>query len=114
MFRTAAAILAAFLLASPLVARDRGQYAQVDPEIRKWFDGLENLDGSSCCSTSDGLPLQDAEWRRNADDTYSVFLKGEWVVVPPNALLTTKSKVGYAVVWIHNGAILCFLKGPEG
>lgn len=121
----AAVLCAAFLVAAgvPLAlmlgkafARERypGQYAQTDDATRQWFDGLQNQRLVPCCSTADGTRVEDADWRRDADGDYSVRLNGEWIAVPPDALVTVPNRVGYAVVWLWQGRVQCFMRGVEG
>jgi|SRR6516164_1590595 len=38
-------------------AMDRGQFANVPPEVREWFEHLRSPDGS-CCSYADGHRLR--------------------------------------------------------
>jgi hypothetical protein len=107
-----AAVLAAFLL--PASAFDRGRYAQADDATRQWFDSLQNARKVPCCSTADGVRVDDADWRREADGSYAVRLNGTWVAVPQDALVTVPNRVGYAVVWLWQGRIQCFMRGAEG
>jgi len=111
-------LLTLFLV--PAFARDNGQYADVAPEIRKWFDGLTDSKGSGCCSTADGLRLKtdalDPEWECLVKKC-RVKISGEWYDVPDDALLQVPNRVGYAVVWyvFENGKLVvrCFLRGTE-
>ena len=97
-------------------ARDLGQYAQVDPSIRQWFNGLKaGGNGIPCCSYADGLSITDADWDTQGDH-YRVRVDGQWYDVPPEAVITEPNKVGTAVVWpwadgtgvVH---IRCFIPG---
>lgn len=97
--------------ATPAMARDSGQYAQVNPELHEWFDGIKSPRGVPCCSTSDGVKLEDPDWRIEEDGSYSVRLEGKWTPIPPDAVVTIPNRVGYAVVWIFNGQLLCFMPG---
>lgn len=109
--------LVACLLLTVLVpsayARDVGQYSHTSPELHDWFKGLHNPRGTPCCEDADGYRLDDADWRMEADGTYSVRLKGEWVPVDPDAVVRESNHVGYALVWIFNGRINCFLPGTQ-
>jgi hypothetical protein len=42
-------------------ARDRGQFANSNPEIKQWFEGLHSGKGP-CCSDADGTAISDADW----------------------------------------------------
>jgi hypothetical protein len=41
-------------------ARDRGQFANANPELRAWFNGLKSQKGP-CCSDADGSAISDAD-----------------------------------------------------
>jgi hypothetical protein len=105
------------LLPATTFARDNGQYAQVDPKIRDWFNQLASKNGL-CCSFSDGVAIQDPDWRLTASGTYQVFYKEEWRDVPPEAVISGGNRIGHAVLWpVINGDgsvwIRCFLRGQE-
>ncbi len=113
---TRAAIIAAFVLVIALPgsagARDDGRYAN-DP-LHSWFDQLASGKGL-CCSFTDGAQVDDVDWDTH-DGHYRVRLKGEWINVPENALVTEPNRFGPAVVWPYmdsDGAtqIRCFLPG---
>lgn len=128
MTRIESAVALALILGStlvgsfcpPAVSMDRGQYAQVSPEIRDFFNSLKSKNGIPCCSTSDGKRVDDADWDSSGDH-YRVRIDGEWYDVPPEAVIDMPNKFGGAVVWPvpqYEGApkkyfIRCFLKGTE-
>lgn len=90
------------------LAHDR--HVQVDDQTLQWFKGLRNQNGFSCCDGTDGTKLEDPDWRMT-DDGFEVKLEGEWRAVPPEAVLKASNRVGYAMVWIWNGRIACFMPG---
>jgi hypothetical protein len=56
------------------------------------------------------------------DNSYRVFLRGEWAVVPDDAVILGPNKVGKAIVWFQRQGelawggntstpILCFIPG---
>lgn len=108
--------------AKPSPARDLdGTYATQDPARHAWFDGLASGKGL-CCSFADGLSIEDVDWDTNGpkdergNATYRVRIKGEWIDVPPEAVVTEPNKFGPAVVWPYQDAegvtqIRCFLPG---
>lgn len=106
--------LAALLLITVSAhARDNGQWAQADPEIRNWIQGLKNKKGVPCCDTADG---EEPEMYDSDNGKWRVRLKGIWVDVPPEALLDdVPNKLGYARVWVRyfdgKPQIICFLPG---
>jgi hypothetical protein len=98
-------------------ARDNGQYAQTDPERRSWFNGLRS-DRGLCCSLADGWQIDDADWETHNNE-YRVRIDGEWIDVPPEAVVDVPNKYGVPVVWpvkLKDGTIgiRCFLPGTEG
>jgi hypothetical protein len=47
--------------ASISIARDYGQYSDIDPATKNWVRGLTDKKGKSCCETADGHPAE-YEW----------------------------------------------------
>lgn len=106
-------LLAALIIASPAIARDDGRYAQ--SPLKNWFNGLKSKQGVPCCDTADGLRVEDVDWEA-ADGRYRVRIDGQWVNVPPEALIEQPNLAGPAIVWpIKNSAgkleIRCFIPG---
>jgi hypothetical protein len=104
----------------PAPARDRGQYAHVDPKMKEWFDSLESRKGP-CCSDADGSVVKDADWE-SRDGHYRVRLQDRWVDVPDEAVVTVPNLFGRTMVWpvYYNGYseggnaliyIRCFIPG---
>ena len=100
--------LIACLLIIPV--RDDGRYAQ-SPN-KAWMDGLKNRHGQPCCSDADGI--LDPEWE-SGGGKYRVKLDGNWIAVPPEAVITEPNRIGRAMVWPLNGysgtTIRCFIPG---
>lgn len=112
------------LFAAPAVARDDGRYANVDPEIKKWIEGLTDKSGNGCCSTADGAPLNgvDVVWDTDTGK-YRVRIDGEWVEVTDHALIEKPNKIGAPIVWYkwsfdlqgkRTITIRCFIPGAQG
>lgn len=116
---------ACFILAvklPPAHGRDLdGHYAAQDPKLHAWFDGLASGKGL-CCSFADGVSIEDVDWDTNGpkdehgNATYRVRIKGQWINVPPDAVVTEPNKFGPAVAWPYQDAegvtrIRCFLPG---
>src|SRR6516164_6662447 len=40
--------------AAAAITMDRGQFANVPPEVREWFEHLRSPNGVPCCSYADG------------------------------------------------------------
>ncbi len=99
-----------------IYVRDDGRYAN-DP-LKSWFDSLASGRGA-CCSFADGVSIQDVDWDTACDAgtcRYRVRLQGQWVDVPPNAVVTEPNRFGPAVVWPYMDSsgttqIRCFLPG---
>jgi hypothetical protein len=107
--------------ASISIARDYGQYSDIDPATKNWVMGLTDKKGKSCCETADGHPAE-YEWDVSSHG-YRVLIEGQWYPVPPEALIEEPNRLGYATVWywwewefdgrkIHH--IRCFLPGAGG
>ena len=93
--------------------RDRGQFANANPELKAWFDTLKSGKGP-CCSDADGTAVSDADWESGRGH-YRVRLDGEWVEVPDEAVITEPNRVGRTMVWPLRGylglTIRCFMPG---
>lgn len=124
--RLAGAALALVALAAPFGhARDRGQFANTNAELKAWFDGLRSGKGP-CCSDADGSALSDTDWD-SKDGHYRVRLpryagglEGQpqeivWVEVPDEAVISEPNRVGRTMVWPIYGymgvTIRCFMPG---
>jgi hypothetical protein len=108
-------LLASLLLSWPASARDDGRYAQVDPDLKAWIEGLSNRLGINCCAEADGFRPEAVEWDIR-DSTYRVRIDGEWYDVPDYAVIRGPNRLGVPVVWLfraRDGAIIivCFLPG---
>ena len=95
-------------------ARDRGQFAHANPELKAWFEGLKSGKGL-CCSDADGTAVSDVDWE-SGHGHYRVRIDGEWVDVPDNAVITEPNRIGRTMVWpIRDGVgglyIRCFMPG---
>jgi hypothetical protein len=110
-------LIAANLLLAPWPdpghARDNGQYASTNPELRAWFDGLRSGKGP-CCSDADGSAVSDVDWESSSGH-YRVRLDGEWVDVPDDAVITVPNRIGRTMVWpmYRDGKMTprCFMPG---
>lgn len=122
-----AASMFAFGLALRAHGRDlTGKWAQADPALKQWFSGLESKQGANCCSSADGIRIDDAEWKRSDKPgfPFQVVIDGEWRDVPENSVVQGPNKVGYAMVWpvyayradgkLYFSGMRCFLPGTEG
>ena len=61
--------------------------------LQPWFQSLQGKDGLHCCAEADGHPLDDGEWDMQGD-SYRVFIQGEWIVVPNDAVISGPNKFG--------------------
>jgi len=98
------------------VTRDLdGKYAA--SPLKEWFESLASRRGP-CCSVADGQSVEDVDWDTK-DGKYRVRLDGQWIEVPPDALVTTANRLGLAVVWPYKDyesktQIRCFIPGAGG
>jgi len=121
-----ACVLALMALAAPFGhARDRGQFANTNADLKAWFDGLRSGKGP-CCSDADGSALSDTDWDskdghyRVRLPRYASGLEGQpqelvWVEVPEEAVISEPNRVGRTMVWPIYGymgvTIRCFMPG---
>jgi hypothetical protein len=115
------ALLLLVTLTAKVLARDYGQYRDIDPGLRQWIEALKDKTGKGCCETADGHPAE-YEWDI-AGNRYRVRIEGEWYNVPEEAVIEGPNKLGYATVWYwisweidgkKTHHIRCFLPGPGG
>jgi hypothetical protein len=98
----------------PAYSRDDGRYA--NSPLKSWFDQLASGKGL-CCSFADGVSIEDVDWDTSGPGGgYRVRLHGEWIDVPPAAVVAEPNRFGPAVVWPYMDAdgqtqIRCFLPG---
>lgn len=120
------ALTAAFLLASPAVARYVGtEQIQYSQEIQDWIKNLKSKKQSSpCCDLSDG-DFTSMDIRLGADGKSHFFatIEGEWVEIPDDALVTEPNRIGRPIVWYVRWMglegkmvtlVRCFLPGAMG
>ncbi len=81
--------------ATAAAAMDRGEFANVRPEVRQWFEHMRSPKGQVCCAYADG--------HRTGYDMrqghYWVPIDGKWYPVPPKAIIKIANPVGEAIVW---------------
>jgi hypothetical protein len=122
--------LAVFVLtASTAPARDLGQWDDVDPLHRKWFNGLRQPDNPtlSCCGEADGYWADSYEVKGDQyvaiitdtrDDTKlgrRQHIEAGTRVAVPNSKIKWGSgnPTGHGIIFIaFNGQVLCYL--PPG
>lgn len=115
------------LAMQPAPGRDFGQWSQTNPGLRDWIKGLRDKEGQSCCSDADGQEVEGWSFQRPADLPtnihpqhlgYWVKVQGQWLPVPPKALLEIPNRLGFARVWIvfegGNPIVRCFIAGAGG
>ena len=84
------------------------------PDLSAWFSHLTSGRGL-CCDSTEATSIDDPDWESN-DGLYRVRIEGQWIDVPPNAVVDEPNKFGPALVWPYidmNGRmqIRCFLPG---
>jgi hypothetical protein len=119
--RSTAVFATLLFMTSSAVAHDNGRYSNVDPGTKAWVQALTDKKGNGCCDTADGYPAE-VEWDSDTG-RYRVFIQGQWLDVPDEALIEKPNRLGYAVVWYYPSyevdgrmtpKIRCFLPGAGG
>ncbi len=79
-----------------------GYWAQMAREGKApdqaWWNSLGARGHGLCCSFADGFKVEDVDWDTQ-DGAYRVRLRGAWIKVPEEALVTIENRYGPAVVW---------------
>ena len=87
------------LVASPAIARDNGQYAQVDPKTRQWFRSqISPKTGGNCCNEADGVYAEE-DIRGEHYWTRFPQSNGKWMQVPDDVVIKDPNRNGAPVVW---------------
>lgn len=76
-----------------------------------WFKSLRSVGGMGCCDGTDAQRVDDLDWKTEDNGEYSVRIKGEWFHITKDQIVTVPNKVGYAIVWIWQNKITCFMAG---
>ena len=117
-FALATVILGSALLGErlwPARAMDAaGQWDNVTPEVRKWFQSLIAPDtGISCCGSADGYPVK--SWVTNGPEYFDVILEdGREFKRVPAAKRTYRfgNPTGKDILFVgQNDTIYCFVIG---
>jgi hypothetical protein len=100
----------ALIFASTVFAHDHNR-----PGLDSWFKALSPSPGGvPCCDGSDAKRLDDVDWETK-DGNYRVRIDGQWVDVPPSAVLKQPNLAGPTMVWPWykdgNLAVRCFMLG---
>ena len=107
--------VALLVLSLVVPAVDNGQFKDVDPSTRQWFESVRSQHGVPCCSVADGH-LTDYVIK---PDGYWVPIDGEMRHVPPEAVVRgAGNPFDVGVVWyvIQNGStyfIRCFVPNSD-
>jgi hypothetical protein len=106
------AALVIIFIGTPAVAHDNGQFGDVPPQVRAWFHSVRSAKGIPCCDIADGHRTE-FDMRK---DLYWVPVDGNWIPVPPDAVLKDAGNpIGDAVVWysVYGGQVIirCFVPG---
>jgi hypothetical protein len=80
-----------------------------------WYTGLRASDGSLCCSRTDCHELDWSQVRRAPGGGLELLIERQWLPVPFEAILSTKSPDGHVhACWPASGGnIRCVILPPE-
>jgi hypothetical protein len=88
---------------------------QNKPELDSWYRSLQSGKGPCCGGPSeDATHLGEMQWRTKGEG-YEVYIEGEWIDVPPQAIVPVPNRDGRALVWLYHfdgkPVVRCFLPG---
>lgn len=119
------AVLAAFAccsalmlasLFSPTLARDNGQWKDIDPKVRQWFrEQKSRQTGGYCCNESDGTYAEE-EIREGHYWTRFEQSNGKWIPVPDHVVIRDPNRNGAPVAWwfLESGILQIRCYAPGG
>ena len=84
-------------------ARHRRPCRQRNGTKPKFINDFSRARACACARCS--VRSESAKWDIK-DNTYRVFVQGEWIVVPDDALILGSNKFGKAIVWLQDYADL--------
>jgi hypothetical protein len=91
------------------------------PDLDHWAMGLKSASKMLCCDGSDAEPIKDADWDADKDGHYRVKIDGEWIDVPPDAIVPDGNRYGQTLIWGYRSlnakppfVVRCFLPGAGG
>lgn len=105
--RYAALFVISFFIVESASARELtpGQYAQVPPEIRDWFQNQKSpKTGVPCCSEADGELVEEelrggTYWIRSNLTLVPYAATEGWVEVPDDVVINGPNNYGQPVAW---------------
>lgn len=98
-------------LAAALVLLAVCVQARAQESLREWFNKLQNQQGHVCCHNFDGISMEETDWR-TGNGKYQVLVKGQWIDVPPHAVVAVPNRLGRAHLWLNaDGGVRCFIPG---
>lgn len=108
----AAVAVAVILLVTTFPAR---AHDAARPDLNDWYLSLHSGRGPCCGGPKeDATQLDELQWERDAQG-YRVFVRGEWVRVPDEAVVPVPNREGRALVWYGfvdgHPVVRCFLPG---
>jgi hypothetical protein len=104
------------LSSGEIQARERypGQYANVQPDLRKWYEDQHNGEGLQCCAESDAHDFY-GDYTLYEDGSVEFEADGVRQHIPAYQVLTGPNPTGHAVWWRNDsGGSYCFALGPGG
>lgn len=98
-------------------ARPGPQYANANPQIKKWFKDQYNANNQWCCDASDGHPFYDT-YTLDSNGDVEFDSDGQHYHLPAYMVLKGPNPTGAAVWWFLDTAAgrssYCFALGAEG
>jgi hypothetical protein len=91
-----------------------GQYANVRPDLRQWYEDQRNGEGLKCCAESDAYDFY-GDYTLHEDGSVDFETDGIRQHIPAYQVLTGPNPTGHAVWWRNDsGGSYCFALGPAG
>jgi hypothetical protein len=118
----AQAAIAVAILASPVGATWKPEYANQPLEVQAWYRNAELTKAAQtrfpfkkCCDHSDVVKTKFNVNRTNAGDEWFYLADGEWKRIPDDIIhWEERAPSGLPTLFIYNGKETCFFPGESG
>jgi hypothetical protein len=97
----------------PAHASWKPEYAQSSPQVRKFYQNLQNKKGGSCCGEADAIAFYD-DYSLNPDGSVDLVFEGNQLHFPEWMVTKDANPTGHAIIWVNTGRTTYYCFTPGG